>query len=135
MIELPINHYYENTDSKCLKVELPEGGVGVLVIGGMSVDGQTYSNTAELLSLSTGVWKVIASFDKKWEHLNYGFLELGGKPTIVGSFNGTDKNVMEQYDLAENTWIIKECLSCGTYSIGMSNAVNIPSSIFPSCTS
>ena len=153
-IELPPNNYRDNVGSSCVKVDLPEGGVGVMMIGGhwSEYDDETEKNryhemnTVEILNLATGSWTKMEPFDERWillrdndygTYSDYGFLYLGGKPTIIGRFNDTNINVMEQFDVEKGSWTLEDFdmtdPPCGSSLPCLYYAANIPSNIFPPC--
>ena len=103
-------------------------------------------NTVEILNLATGSWTEMEPFDERWillrnndygTYSDYGFLHLGGKPTIVGRFNDTNINVMEQFDVEKGSWTLQDFdmtdPPCGSSKPCLTNAANIPSDIFPPC--
>ena len=132
--------------SSCVFMGLPDGNTGVMVIGGQLYDSVTV-NTVEILNLATGTWTEMEPFDERWilnysggyggTFSSYGFLHLGGKPTIIGRFNDTNINVMEQFDVEKGSWTLQDFdmtdPPCGSSYPCLTNAANIPSHIFPPC--
>ena len=88
-----MNNFYDNHYTQhCLKVNLPENGVGILSIGGQIQEkskGFSYTQSVELLDLKTQVWTVMESFDERFVFNYYSLVKLNGKPSIIGGFNGT----------------------------------------------
>ena len=144
---LPGEHYRDY--SSCVFMGLPDGDTGVMVIGGQLYDSvtRTYDvvNTVEILNLATGIWTEMEPFDERWilsysqggTYSSYGFLHLGGKPTIIGRFNDTNINVIEQFDVEKGSWTLEDFdmtdVPCGSLNPCVTNAANIPSYIFPPC--
>ena len=158
-LKLPENSITGITGSYCLKIDLPGGGAGVMKIGGYYLEEGNWMEpwitkevrTVEILDLQTQKWTVVEPFDSRWilENIhsssqstfsNYGFFHLGEKPTLIGQFNDTNINVMEQYDVKENLWTLEDfdasdapCGNSYPYPC-IHNVANIPTSIFPPCT-
>ena len=152
--KLPNNINSKVKETHCVKVDLPDGGAGVMLVGGTRyvypLDSEfadrRESRNVEILNLSSLMWEEKDSFDERWiqtttynndELSFYSFLYLDDKPTLIGRFDDKDKNVMEQYDIAEDTWSLEYFdmtdAPCGANYPCMQNFVNIPAEFFPAC--
>ncbi len=145
---LPVNINFEAAESHCLKVDLLDGGTGVMLVGGKSYSTQNVqkeSKSVEIFNLSSLIWEEKPSINEKWiqtfdsgdESSAYAFIYLDDKPTLIGRFNDTDKNVMEQYNIAEDAWSLEYFdmtdPPCGVNFPCMTNFVNIPAELFAVC--
>ena len=106
--------------------------VGGYVYVNSEYAGKRESRNVEILNLSSLMWEERDSFDERWIQ-TFNFLYLDDKPTLIGRFNDTDKNVMEQYDIAEDTWSLEYFDMTGMADPPRTNFVNIPEDFFPAC--
>ena len=102
------------------------------------------SRKVEILDMDKLVWEDKASIDDRWifsefgiEYSFYSLLYLDDKPTIIGQFDDTNMNVMEQYSIEEDTWSLEYFdltdPPCDSNYPCLENFVNIPAELFPSC--
>ena len=82
-----MNIFSDNTDQRCMKVDLPENRTGVLSIGG-ELHGD-FTHSVEILDLGTQVWTEMDSFDDRFVYGFHSLVNFNGKPSIIGGFNAT----------------------------------------------
>ena len=107
--------------------------------------------TVEILDMTSETWTEEAPIDSRWilydvygpspspirTSSSYGFIHMDDKPTIIGFFNDTNINVVEQFDVVKGSWTLKDYdmtdPPCDSQYPCLYNAVNIPSHIFAPC--
>ena len=101
---------------------------------------KTSSRNVEILDLSTLIWEEKAPIDERWISGSvdyFSLLYLDNKPTLIGRFNDTNKNVIEQYNIEKDTWSLEyfdmNDAPCGSNHPCIRNINNIPAELFPAC--